>query len=381
MKFDITFFQHYWWFINSLLGGILVFLLFVQGGQSLLFRLGKNPTHRMMLSFVLSRKWELTFTTLVTFGGAMFASFPLFYSTSFGGAYWLWMLILFSFVIQAVSYEFMHRKGNLLGRKTYEGFLFANGLFGTVLLGIAVSTFFMGADFSVNKSNISNTFNPVISSWNNPLHGLEAIANGWNLVLGFAVFFLSRSLGCLYFINGIAAPEVRKNTRKSLLINALLFVILFVTYLVKLLLSSGYTEDANGIFTVETYKYWNNLIAMPWFLVILLAGVVSVLYGIGRTLLQTAFIKGIWYAGAGTVCTVLVLLLIAGYNHTAYYPSLTEIQSSLSLTNSSSSYFTLKVMSIVSLLIPFVLAYIWYAWRALDGGKKIESAKETTEGY
>jgi cytochrome d ubiquinol oxidase subunit II len=256
-----------------------------------------------------------------------------------------------------------------------------NGLLGTVLLGVVVSTFFMGADFSVNKNNISNTFSPVISSWNNPLHGLEAIANGWNLVLGFTVFFLSRSLGCLYFINRIATPKVRENARKLLLINALLFVVLFVTYLVKLLLSSGYTEDVNGIFTVEAYKYWNNLIAMPCLLVILSAGVVSVLYGIGRTLLQDTFVKGIWYAGTGTVCTIWVLLLIAGYNHTAYYPSLTEIQSSLSLTNSSSSYFTLKVMSIVSMLIPFVLAYIWYAWKSLDGKKKIQSAKETTEAY
>lgn len=377
---DITFFQQYWWFIISLLGGLLVFLLFVQGGQSLLFCLGRTGEHRAMMTFVLARKWEFTFTTLVTFGGALFASFPLFYSTSFGGAYWLWMLILLSFVIQAVSYEFMNKKGNLLGKKTYEGFLFANGLVGTVLLGVAVSTFFMGADFSVNKTNISNALNPVISSWDNPLHGLEAIANGWNLVLGFAVFFLSRCLGCLYFINGIEDAGLRKNAGKSLLFNALLFVVLFVTYMVKLLLSSGYTADANGIFSIEAYKYWNNLIAMPWFLVILLVGVVLVLYGIGRTVFQASFIKGIWYAGTGTVLTVLVLLLIAGYNYTAYYPSLTDMQSSLSLANSSSSYFTLKVMSIVSLLIPFVLVYIWYAWRSLDGGRKIRSGKDV-EGY
>jgi cytochrome d ubiquinol oxidase subunit II len=376
MVMDIIFFQQYWWFIISLLGGILVFLLFVQGGQSLLFSLGKKDTHRAMMTFVLARKWELTFTTLVTFGGALFASFPLFYSTSFGGAYWLWMLILFSFVIQAVSYEFMNRKGNLLGKKTYEVFLYVNGLVGTVLLGVAVSTFFTGADFSVNKANISHALNPVISSWDNPLHGLEAIAGGWNLVLGFAVFFLSRCLGCLYFINGIADDEVRKNAGKSLLFNALLFVVLFVAYLVKLLLSSGYTVDDGGVFFVEDYKYWNNLIAMPWFLVILLIGVVLVLYGIGRTLLQASFIRGIWYAGIGTVLTVLVLLLIAAYNHTAYYPSLTDMQSSLSLANSSSSYFTLKVMSIVSLLIPFVLAYIWYAWKSLDGGRKVQSDKD-----
>jgi cytochrome d ubiquinol oxidase subunit II len=377
MKFDMAFFQHYWWFLVSLLGGILVFLLFVQGGQSLLFSLGRKPAHRTMLTFVLARKWELTFTTLVTFGGAIFASFPLFYSTSFGGAYWLWMLILFSFVIQAVSYEFMNRQGNLLGKKTYEGFLFANGLLGTVLLGVAVSTFFTGADFTVDKGKIADTFNPVISSWNHPLHGLEAIADGWNLALGFAVFFLARCLACLYFINGIANEEIRRNTRRSLLINALLFVVLFVSYLIKVLLSSGYTERADGAFCVEEYKYWNNLTAMPWMLILLLTGVVLVLYGIGRTLAQRSFIKGIWYAGFGTVFTVLTLLLATGYNATAYYPSVSDMQSSLSIGNSSSSYFTLKVMSIVSLLIPFVLAYIRYAWKAIDGGKKIESVGDT----
>jgi cytochrome d ubiquinol oxidase subunit II len=378
---DITFFQQYWWFIISLLGGILVFLLFVQGGQSLLFSLGKKQIHRTMMIFVLARKWELTFTTLVTFGGAFFASFPLFYSTSFGGAYWLWMLILFSFVIQAVSYEFMNKKGNLFGKRTYEGFLFVNGLAGTMLLGVAVSTFFMGADFSVNKSNISNALNPVISSWDNPLHGLEAIADGWNLTLGFAVFFLSRCLGCLYFINGIEDAGLRKNAGKSLLINALLFVALFVSYLVKLLLSSGYTADAGGAFSVEAYKYWNNLLAMPWLSVLLAVGVVLVLYGIGRTIFQASFVKGIWYAGIGTVFTVLALLLTAGYNHTAYYPSLTDMQSSLSLANSSSSYFTLKVMSIVSLLIPFVLAYVWYAWRSLDKGRKVQPDDDAEKYY
>ncbi|MDR2627157.1 MAG: cytochrome d ubiquinol oxidase subunit II [Dysgonamonadaceae bacterium] len=376
---DTTFFQHYWWFIISLLGGILVFLLFVQGGQSLLFSLGKKHEHRTMMTFVLARKWELTFTTLVTFGGALFASFPLFYSTSFGGAYWLWMLILFSFVIQAVSYEFMNRKGNLLGKTVYEGFLFVNGLLGTVLLGVAVSMFFTGASFSINKANISGAFNPVISSWDNPLHGLEAIADAWNLVLGFAVFFLARSLGCLYFMNGIANDEFRKNVAKALLINAPAFVILFVAYLVKLLLSSGYAVDADGVFSAEEYKYLNNLLAMPWLPALLLSGVLLVLYGIGRTLLQTTFTRGIRYAGIGTVLTVLALLLVAGYNDTAYYPSLTDMKSSLSLSNSSSSYFTLKVMSIVSLLIPFVLAYVRYAWKALDGGRKIASAKDTED--
>lgn len=373
---SLSFFQHYWWFIISLLGGLLVFLLFVQGGQSLLFSLGKEEGHRNMLIFTLSKKWELTFTTLVTFGGALFASFPLFYSTSFGGAYWLWMLILFSFVIQAVSYEFAAKKGNLLGKRTYEVFLFANGLFGTVLLGVAVSTFFMGSEFSVNKQNITNSLQPIISSWDNPMHGLEAIFNYWNLVLGFTVFFLARTLACLYFLNAIKEPELCANTRKHLLVNASFFVVLFLVYLVKLLLSSGYTENADGVFAQEAFKYWNNLLAMPWALGILLMGVVLVLFGIINTLVKKNFTKGIWFSGIGTVFTILILLLIAGFNHTAFYPSLTDMQSSLSIKNSSSSLFTLKVMSVVSLMIPFVLAYIWHAWKSLDQGKKIESSED-----
>lgn len=375
---NLSFFQHYWWFLISLLGGLLVFLLFVQGGQSLLFSLGKKQEHRTMLMFTLAKKWELTFTTLVTFGGALFASFPLFYSTSFGGAYWLWMLILFSFVVQAVSYEFASRKGNLLGSRTYESFLFANGLFGTVLLGVAVSTFFMGSEFSVNKQNIANSMQPIISSWDNPLHGLEAIFNYWNLILGFTVFFLARTLACLHFLNAIKEEELNKNTRIHLLVNAGIFVVLFLTYLVKLLFSTGYTVDQKGVFTAELYKYWHNLLAMPLAFIVLLAGVLLVLYGIIRTLLQKDFVKGIWYSGIGTVLTVLILILIAGFNNTAFYPSTTDIQSSLSISNSSSSLFTLKVMSVVSLFIPFVLAYIWYAWRALDKGEKVQSVKDAT---
>lgn len=373
---NLSFFQHYWWFIISLLGGILVFLLFVQGGQSLLFSLGKKREHRDMLIFTLSKKWELTFTTLVTFGGALFASFPLFYSTSFGGAYWLWMLILFSFILQAVSYEFAARKGNLLGKRTYEVFLFINGLFGAVLLGVAVSGFFTGSEFSVNKQNITNSLQPIISSWDNPLHGIEAILNYWNLILGFTIFFLARTLACLYFLNSIREKELNANTRKHLLVNASFFVVLFLTYLVKLLLSTGLTADAEGVLTQEAFKYWNNLLAMPWTLALLLIGVLLVLYGIIRTLLQQRFIKGIWYAGAGTVCTVLVLFLIAGFNNTAFYPSVTDMQSSLTIRNSSSSLFTLRVMSFVSLLIPFVLAYIWHAWKSLDQGEKVESAED-----
>ncbi len=379
---DYSFYQHYWWFIISLLGGLLVFLLFVQGGQSLIYSLGgKKEEHLNMLLSSLSKKWELTFTTLVTFGGAFFASFPLFYSTSFGGAYWVWMLILFSFVVQAVSYEFIHKKGNLLGKNTYKAFLFLNGLLGPVLLGAAVSTFFMGAEFTVNKENITGVMMPVISTWTNPLHGLEAVGNLWNVALGLAVFFLCRCLGCLYFINNIDDTVVRKNARKQLLINAIGFLVLFLPYLIQLLLKDGLTEDpASGIISVESFKYWHNLMAMPWALGILLIGVVLVLYGLARGVMQPGFISGIWFTGIGTVLVVLILFLIAGFNHTAYYPSLVDPQSSLTITNSSSSLFTLKAMSIVSIAIPFVLAYIWHAWRALDK-KKITADDADGHGY
>jgi cytochrome d ubiquinol oxidase subunit II len=363
---DYLFYQHYWWFLISLLGGILVFLLFVQGGQSLIYSLGKKEQDLNLLIGSLGKKWELTFTTLVTFGAGFFASFPLFYSTSFGGAYWVWMLILFSFVIQAVSYEFISKKGNLLGKKTYKLFLFLNGLLGPVLLGAAVSTLFFGAEFIVNKGNLT-TVMPVISSWQNPWHGLEAVANPWNVVLGLAIFFLARCLGCLYFINNIDNESIRKQAQKQLLINAIGFLAAFLPYLIKLLLKNGLTEDpATGVISVESFKYWHNLLAMPWALALLLAGVVLVLYGFIRSIFQTKFSKGIWFAGAGTIVVVLVVLLMAGYNHTAYYPSLSNMQSSLTITNSSSSLFTLKAMSVVSLFIPVVIAYIWYVWRSLD---------------
>ena len=376
---DLSFFQHYWWLLISLLGALLVFLLFVQGGQSLTYSLGKDNKHRNMLLASLSKKWELTFTTLVTFGGAFFASFPLFYSTSFGGAYWLWMLILFSFILQAVSYEFISKKGNLLGKPAYRFFLFLNGLLGPLFLGVAVSTLFMGADFSVNKGNITGLM-PVISTWQHPLHGLEALGVGWNLILGLAVFFLVRCLGCLYFINSIDDNDIRKNSRKQLLINAVGFLVTFLPYLVKVLVKDGFTENpATGAITVESFKYWNNLLAMPWVLALILVGVALVLYGFIRSYLQSRFIKGIWFAGIGTVLVVFSLLVLAGFNHTAYYPSLVDIQSSLTIANSSSSLFTLTAMSIVSLLIPFVLTYIFYVWRAMDK-KKItaENIKEET---
>ena len=364
---DHSFYQHYWWFLISLLGGILVFLLFVQGGQSLIYDIGgKKKDQLNLLIGTLKHKWELTFTTLVTFGAAFFASFPLFYSTSFGGAYWVWMLILFTFILQAVSYEFIAKKGNFLGNNTYRFFLFLNGLLGPILLGTAVSTLFFGAEFIVNKDGLTS-LHPVISSWQNPWHGLEAVANPWNVMLGFAIFFLVRCLGCLYFINQINRDEIREKSRNQLLLNAIGFLIVFLPYLIKLVLKEGMTADpATGFISMEPFKYWHNLLAMPWALAILLTGVVLVLYGIGRSIFQSKFTKGIWFAGGGTIMVVTILLLIAGYNYTAYYPSLADMQSSLTIANSSSSLFTLKTMSIVSLFIPVVIAYIGYVWRSLD---------------
>lgn len=369
---DYIFYQHYWWFLVSLLGALLVFLFFVQGGQSLIYQIGKKESEFQLLLDSLGKKWELTFTTLVTFGGAFFASFPLFYSTSFGGAYWVWMLILFSFVIQAVSFEYIHKQGNLLGKKTYKAFLFTNGLLAPILVGAAVSTLFFGGEFIVNRGNIVNINNPVISQWTTNWHGLEAVWGGttafhlWNVVLGLAVFFLVRSLGALYFINNINEEEIVKRSRKQVLINAIAFMIFFLPYLIKLLLKDGLTEQADGTFAIENYKYFNNLIANWYLMIVLLVGVVGVLYGFVCGALCKTSRKGIWFAGIGTVLVVLTVLLLAGWNGTAYYPSNSDINSSLSIANSSSSLFTLKTMSVVSLLIPFVLAYIWHVWRKMD---------------
>jgi cytochrome d ubiquinol oxidase subunit II len=359
--------QHYWWFLVALLGALLVFLLFVQGGQSLLFTIGKTPLQQKMLLNSTGRKWEFTFTTLVTFGGAFFASFPLFYSTSFGGAYWVWVLILLCFVLQAVSYEYQAKKGNLLGKKTYQVFLLLNGILGPVLLGTAVGTFFNGAEFIVNKQQLTETLNPVISSWATPWHGLEAALVWWNVCLGLAVFFLSRVLALLYFVNNIDDAELQSRSRKQLRWDTGLFLVFFLTFLVHLLLQKGFAvnPDTKEVF-LQPYKYFSNFIEMPVVLAVLLLGVVGVLFGIGKTIFCEKWKKGIWFAGAGTVFTVLALLLCAGWNNTAYYPSLHDLQSSLTIENSCSSFFTLKTMSYVSILIPFVLAYIVYAWRALD---------------
>lgn len=376
MTYD--FLQHYWWFLVSLLGALLVFLLFVQGGNSLLFTLGRTAEERRLMINSTGRKWEITFTTLVTFGGAFFASFPLFYSTSFGGAYWLWMLILFSFVLQAVSYEFQNKLGNILGTKTFQWFLVINGIVGPLLLGGAVATFFNGSNFIVEKQNLTDGMQPVISSWANASHGLDALLDPWNLILGLAVFFLARVLGSLYFMNNIKDDVLESRCSVKVLGDAVPFLILFVAFLVRTLMKDGYAVDeATGAIVMEPMKYLHNIFDMWYLLIILLIGVSLVLYGIIRTVRSKTYIKGIWPAGIGTVLTVLVLFLIAGWNNTAYYPSNIDLQSSLSIQNSSSSEFTLRTMFYVSLLIPFVLAYIAYVWRSLD--RKQITKKEIAE--
>lgn len=367
MDSTYIFLQHYWWFLVSLLGALLVFLLFVQGGNSLLFRLGRTEDERTMLVNSTGRKWEFTFTTLVTFGGAFFASFPLFYSTSFGGAYWLWMIILFTFVLQAVSYEFQSKLGNLLGKRTYQYFLVLNGLVGPVLLGVAVATFFNGSEFLVSKGNLTDELMPVISQWANGWHGLDALAHPTNLLLGFAVFFLSRLLGTLYFINNIRSESLVQRCRRQLVVDGIPFLLLFLAFVAHVLLKDGFAvQPETGEIAMEPFKYFNNLIAMPYLLVLFLMGVVGVLFGLGKSIFCKTYTRGIWFAGVGTVLTVLTLLLTVGYNHTAYYPSTADLQSSLTLSNSCSSLFTLQTMAYVSVLVPFVLAYIVYAWRAID---------------
>lgn len=371
---DYSFYQHYWWFLISLLGALLVFLTFVQGGQSLLYQIGKSDLERTMLINTLGRKWEFTFTTLVTFGGAFFASFPLFYSTSFGGAYWAWMALLFCFIIQAVSYEFRSKKGNLLGKKTFDIFLFINGI-GILLLGVVVATMFTGSEFVVNKANITNTAMPVISTWSNPLHGLEALLNVRNVLLGLAVLFLARVLGELYFIQTIDDINIQARSRKWLLWDTALFLVFFLTFLIWTLVAKGYAVDPETqVVSLVNAKYLHNLLDMPVVALVFVLGVVAVLFGIIWTLIKPKFIQGIWFSGIGTIATVLALLLIAGWNNTAYYPSTTDLQSSLTISNSSSSLFTLKVMSIVSLMIPFVLWYIFKAWKAING-KQIDAAE------
>ncbi len=351
--------QQYWWIIVSLLGALLVFLMFVQGGQTLIYTIGKTSTERTLIVNTLGRKWEFTFTTLVTFGGAFFASFPLFYSTSFGGAYWVWMIILFAFVLQAIAYEFRSRPNNVFGPRTYETFLLINGLLGTILIGTAVATFFTGSAFSVNNMNQSQ--------WELSSHGLEAALNLHNLSLGLAVFFLARVLGLLYFMNSIKHDEIYARAKKQLVFNGVPFLFFFLTFVIWLLVRDGFAvnPDTQEVF-MEPFKYFKNLLAMPVVLILFLIGVVGVLLGLGASILRSDCTKGIWSAGIGTVLAVFSLLLVAGFNNTSFYPSTFDLQSSLTIQNASSSHFTLTAMSYVSLLVPFVFAYIWYVWKAMN---------------
>lgn len=365
------FLQHYWWIIVSLLAGSLVLLMFVQGGQSLIFSLPKNELHKTMIINTMGRKWEFTFTTLVTFGGTFFASFPLFYATSFGGAYWVWIAILFSFMIQAIAYEYRSKPANLYGRKTFDILLLINGSLGPFLIGTAVGTFFTGSQFTID-------FLYQIK-WANSWHGLEALLNGRNVALGLAVLFLARSNGLLYIINSIDDDELVHNSVRKLAINASAFLVFFLFFVITLLLSSGFAVDySNGAVTMERYKYFNNLVQMPVVLIIFIAGVAGVLYGIGRTLFSR-YRKGIWYSGAGTLLTVFALFLVAGFSGTSFYPSTANLASSLTIRNASSSLFTLRTMMYVSFIIPFVIGYIWYAWRSISN-KRITGEELGKEG-
>lgn len=377
-----SFLQHYWWFLVSLLGALLVFLMFVQGANSMLFSLGRTEAERRLLVNSTGRKWEFTFTTLVTFGGAFFASFPLFYSTSFGGAYWVWMIILFSFVVQAVSYEFQNKLGNLLGARTFQTMLVVNGVVGPLLLGMAVATFFNGANFVVDKMNLTVFSQPVISHWANASGGLDAVADPWNVVLGLAVFFLSRVLGLLYTKNNINDEVLSLRISRRLIVEAACFLVFFLLFLVRTLFKDGFAYNSStGDIFIEPQKYLNNLIDMWYVALTLVVGVVLVLYGIVRTIYNKVYIFGIWFAGIGVVMVVLSLLLSAGWNNTAYYPSIANLQSSLTIANSCSSEFTLHTMAVVSLLIPFVLAYIVYAWRCIDKKKLDHDEISRGEAY
>ena len=377
-----SFLQHYWWFLVSLLGALLVFLMFVQGANSMLFSLGRTEAERRLLVNSTGRKWEFTFTTLVTFGGAFFASFPLFYSTSFGGAYWVWMIILFSFVVQAVSYEFQNKLGNLLGARTFQTMLVINGVVGPLLLGMAVATFFNGANFVVDKMNLTIYSQPVISHWANASGGLDAVADPWNVVLGLAVFFLSRVLGLLYTKNNFNDEVLSLRISRRLIVEAVCFLVFFLLFLVRTLFKDGFAYNPfTGDIFIEPQKYLNNLIDMWYVALTLVVGVVLVLYGIVRTIYNKVYIFGIWFAGIGVVMVVLSLLLCAGWNNTAYYPSIANLQSSLTIANSCSSEFTLHTMAVVSLLIPFVLAYIVYAWRCIDKKKLDHDEISRGEAY
>jgi cytochrome bd ubiquinol oxidase subunit II len=372
--------QQYWWIILSLLAGILVFLLFVQGGQTLIYTLGKTDKEHTLIINAIGRKWEFTFTVLVVFGAGFFASFPLFYSTSFGGAYWVWMAILLCFVLQAFAYESRNKAGNVYGPKTFETFLLINGIGATVLLGTAVATLFTGGNFIIRFDNIAADQDFTISRWTSPAHGLEAVLDLRNVALGLAVFFLARVLGILYIANAVDHIEINGRIRKNLLINAIPFVVFFLAFVISIMLSHGTAYDPQTkIAFIEKYKYFHNLIQMPVVAVLFVAGVVLVLAGIGITLLKETD-KGIWYSGAGTIVTVFAMFLLPGFNHTAIYPSLADLQSSITIENGSSSHYTLLTMSYVSLFVPVVIVYIFYTWRAINN-KKMDSVEIESEHH
>jgi cytochrome bd ubiquinol oxidase subunit II len=365
------FLQHYWWIIISLLAGLLVLLMFVQGGQSFIFSLPGSELQKTMIVNTMGRKWEFTFTTLVTFGGAFFASFPLFYATSFGGAYWVWIAILFSFIIQAVAYEFRSKPDNVFGKRTFDIFLFINGSLGPFLIGVAVATFFTGSQFTLNAMKQVH--------WNTHWYGLESLLNVRNLALGFAVLFLSRINGLLYIMNSISDEDLVSRSVRKLFLNTVPFLFFFLSFVISLLLSSGFAADpATGEITVEKYKYLYNFIEMPVASIIFLLGVIAVLYGIGTALFKKS-LNGIWFSGSGTVLAVFSLFIAAGFNGTSFYPSSHDLQSSLTISNASSSLFTLKTMMYVSFIIPLVLAYIWYAWKAINNQKITEEEMNSEE--
>lgn len=375
---DYIFLQQYWWFLIALLGGLLVFLLFVQGGNALIFLAGRNEQERELIINSTGRKWELTFTTLVTFGGAFFASFPLFYSTSFGGAYWVWILILITFVLQAVSYEFQGKAGNLLGKNAFRIFLTLNGCLAPLLIGTAVGTFFTGSQFVVDKSAVGDIAAPVISRWANDWHGLEAVAEPFNVVFGVMVMCLAIGLGALYMINNIENDKLAAQLRRALSISFVVFLVALVYVLIRLLTMDGFAVGDNGAIVMESNKYLHNFLEMPIVLIIFLVGALLLVAGVVLTLLRPGFRRGIWLSGPGTLFAVMALFMIAGYNNTAYYPSTADLQSSLTLSNSSSSEFTLRTMAVVSLIIPFVVAYIAYFWHKMDK-RSITTEELTTE--
>ncbi len=376
------FLQQYWWFVVSFMGAFLVFFLFVQGGNSLIFCLGRTPEERRMIINSTGHKWEFTFTTLATFGASFFASFPLFYSTSFGGAYWIWMLILFTFVVQAVSYEFQNKLGNFLGPKVFQICLIINGIVGPLLLGGAVATFFDGSNFYIEKANMTTSIQPVISRWANASYGLDALLDVWNVIFGLAVFFLARVTGLLYMRNNINDETLRERCRNRLLPNTVLFLVFFLTFLVRTLLKDGYAVNpATGVIFMEPMKYLYNLLTMWPLLIIFLVRVVLVLFGIGRTLLDKNYVKGIWPEGIGVILVVTVLLLTVGWNNTAFYPSNVDLQSSLTISNACSSEVTLRVMAWVTLLIPVILAYGAYCWWSIDKSHLSKAEIEKGDAY